>query len=147
MNLDRNGQLSEAEIKAFVVDNKWLVQLAAAVQSELDRVSQALTGRIKQLAERYAVPLPQLVDELETLGNAVVERLSADLRSEFPDMTGFSPRNLWDFKRFYETYAAAPEKLRQAVAETSVPTRRVEWIVELFMFTIQPMIGAINFQT
>ena len=50
-------------------------------------------------------------------GNAVVERLSADLRSEFPDMTGFSPRNLWDFKRFYETYAAAPEKLRQAVAE------------------------------
>ena len=65
------GQLSEAEIKSIVVDDKWLAQLAAAVQSELDRVSQALTGRIKQLTERYAVPLPQLVDELETLAARV----------------------------------------------------------------------------
>lgn len=50
-------------------------------------------------------------------GQAVVAQLSADLRAEFPGMTGFSPRNLWDIKRFYETYADAPEKLRQAVAE------------------------------
>jgi predicted nuclease of restriction endonuclease-like (RecB) superfamily len=46
-----------------------------------------------------------------------VERLSADLRVEFPGMTGFLPRNLWDIKRFYETYAEAPEFLRQLVAE------------------------------
>jgi type I restriction enzyme M protein len=38
------GQLSEAEIKALVVDDKWLAALAARVQGELDRVSQALTG-------------------------------------------------------------------------------------------------------
>ena len=65
------GQLSDAEIKTLVVDDKWLTQIAAAVQSELDRVSQALTGRIKQLAERYAVPLPQLIDELEILAAQV----------------------------------------------------------------------------
>ncbi len=52
------GKLTEAEIKTLVVDDKWLATLAAAVQTELDRVSQALTGRIKQLAERYATPLP-----------------------------------------------------------------------------------------
>lgn len=50
-------------------------------------------------------------------GQAVVERLSADLRAEFPGMTGFSPRNLWDIKRFYESYADAPENLRRLVAE------------------------------
>jgi predicted nuclease of restriction endonuclease-like (RecB) superfamily len=50
-------------------------------------------------------------------GQAVVKRLSADLKAEFPGMTGFSPRNLWDIKRFYETYANAPEELRQLVAE------------------------------
>lgn len=32
-------------------------------------------------------------------------------------MKGFSPRNLWDIKRFYESYANAPEFLRQLVAE------------------------------
>lgn len=48
-------------------------------------------------------------------GASVVKRLSADLKTEFPDM-GLSPRNLWDMKRFYEQYARAPAKLRQAVA-------------------------------
>ncbi len=41
--------LSEDEVKTLVVDDKWLTALAAAVQTELDRISQALTGRIKEL--------------------------------------------------------------------------------------------------
>ena len=61
------GKLTEDEIKALVVDDKWLAALAAAVQGELDRVSQTLTGRIRQLAERYATPLPQLTGEVATL--------------------------------------------------------------------------------
>ncbi len=63
----RYGRLTEDEIKTLVVDDKWLAALAAAVQSELDRVSQALTGRIRQLAEHYATPLPQLADEVAAL--------------------------------------------------------------------------------
>jgi type I restriction enzyme M protein len=69
------GKLTEAEIEILVVDDKWLATLAAAVQSELDRVSQALTGRIRQLAERYATPLPQLAGEVETLATRVDEHL------------------------------------------------------------------------
>jgi type I restriction enzyme M protein len=65
------GKLTEDEIKALVVDDKWLATLAAAVQSELDRISQALTGRIRQLAERYATPLPQLATEIESLAARV----------------------------------------------------------------------------
>jgi type I restriction enzyme M protein len=41
----------------------------------LDRVSQTLTGRIRQLAERYATPLPQLVDEVAELSAKVDEHL------------------------------------------------------------------------
>jgi len=67
----RYGQLTEAEIQTLVVDDKWLATLAAAVQGELDRVSQTLTGRIRQLAERYATPLPQLTDEVATLAARV----------------------------------------------------------------------------
>ena len=50
-------------------------------------------------------------------GQSVVEMLAKDLQAEFPSTTGFSPRNLWDMKRFYETYAVAPPILRQLVAE------------------------------
>jgi type I restriction enzyme M protein len=69
------GKLTDDEIKTLVVDDKWLATLAAAVQSELDRVLQALAGRIRQLAERYAVPLPQLTTEVETLAACVNEHL------------------------------------------------------------------------
>ena len=65
------GQLTEDQIQTLVVDDKWLATLAAAVQGELDRVSQTLTGRIRQLAERYATPLPQLTDEVVTLAARV----------------------------------------------------------------------------
>jgi type I restriction enzyme M protein len=72
---EKYAHLSEKEIKSLVVDDKWLNALAASVQGELDRVSQALTGRIKQLAERYATPLPVLAGEVETLGAKVDEHL------------------------------------------------------------------------
>jgi type I restriction enzyme M protein len=63
--------LSEEEVKTLVVDDKWLPDLSAAVQSELERVSQALSGRVKELAERYAVPLPAITGEVEALSDKV----------------------------------------------------------------------------
>ena len=67
--------LTEAEIKTLVVDDKWMTRVSAAVQGELDRVSQTLTGRIGELAERYATPLPQVVDDVATLASRVDEHL------------------------------------------------------------------------
>ncbi|RRR67082.1 MAG: SAM-dependent DNA methyltransferase [Candidatus Viridilinea halotolerans] len=70
--------LTEADIKALVVDAKWLAALAAAVHGELDRISQALTHRVRELAERYATPLPQLtarVSELEAKVEAHLARM------------------------------------------------------------------------
>ena len=71
----RYARLTEAEIKTLVVDDKWMARLSAAVQGELDRVSQTLTGRIRELAERYATPLPKLSEEVETLAARVDEHL------------------------------------------------------------------------
>ena len=57
-------KLTEAEIKTLVVDDKWLAALDAAIHGEMDRISQALTQRVKELAERYETPLPQLADQV-----------------------------------------------------------------------------------
>ena len=59
--------LTEVEVKTLVVDDKWLATLEADVHTEMDRISQRLTGRIKELADRYEIPLPQqhkLVNDL-----------------------------------------------------------------------------------
>jgi type I restriction enzyme M protein len=68
-------KLTEAETRTLVIDDKWMAHLSAAVQGELDRVSETLTGRIRQLAERYATPLPRLTEELEALAGRVEEHL------------------------------------------------------------------------
>ncbi|MEZ4829824.1 MAG: DUF1016 N-terminal domain-containing protein [Bacteroidia bacterium] len=48
-------------------------------------------------------------------GAGVINRLSVDLKLEFPDM-GLSPRNLWNMKRFYDRYSHSDSKLQRSVA-------------------------------
>jgi type I restriction enzyme M protein len=64
-------KLTEDEVKTLVVDDKWHAALAAAVKGEIDRVSQTLGGRVRELAARYESPLPTLVDEVATLSTRV----------------------------------------------------------------------------
>lgn len=53
----------------------WLQALNASLQAELERVSQNLTRRIREMAERYDTPLPELADEAEALSVKVGEHL------------------------------------------------------------------------
>lgn len=64
---EKYPKLSEDEIKQLVVNDKWLTSISAAISSEIDNISQALTKRIKELAERYDTPLPKINSEVETL--------------------------------------------------------------------------------
>lgn len=68
-------KLTEDEIKTLVVDDKWQGTLKNAITSEIERVTQQLANRVKTLEERYAEPLPQLVQEVETLSSKVEEHL------------------------------------------------------------------------
>ncbi|HEX5886855.1 MAG TPA: type I restriction-modification system subunit M [Pyrinomonadaceae bacterium] len=64
-------KFTDDEIKSLVVDDKWMATLVDTLHGEIDRVSQTLTGRIRQLAERYATPLPQLEDEVDAFAARV----------------------------------------------------------------------------
>ncbi len=64
--LDHYAALTEAEIKTLVVEDKWIASIRAALDSEVQRLAQQLAGRIKELEERYASPLPKL--EVEEFG-------------------------------------------------------------------------------
>jgi predicted nuclease of restriction endonuclease-like (RecB) superfamily len=50
-------------------------------------------------------------------GDAVVERLAHDLRQAFPDLEGFSPRNIWRMRAFFLAWSGTPKKLTRAVSE------------------------------
>lgn len=69
--LARYGKFSEAEIKAIVVEDKWLAALRAAIDGEVQRVTHQLAERVKELEERYAQPLPALEREVEAFSAKV----------------------------------------------------------------------------
>ena len=73
--LAKYGELSEAEIKTQVVEDKWLASIRATIEGEVLRVTQALAGRVKELEDRYAEPLPEIEAEVEALSARVEQHL------------------------------------------------------------------------
>ncbi|HDZ79357.1 MAG TPA: type I restriction-modification system subunit M [Gammaproteobacteria bacterium] len=69
--LDFYPTLTEEKIKQLVVDDKWMATIDKDIHSEMDRISQRLTQRIKELAERYETPLPQQTQNVMDLEKAV----------------------------------------------------------------------------
>lgn len=60
----RYAKLTQAEIKTLVVEDKWVASLRVAIEGEVQRLTQRLAGRVKELEERYAVTLPKLHSEV-----------------------------------------------------------------------------------
>jgi len=53
----------------------WMATIEHTVKNEMQRISQRLTGRIKELAERYQTPMPKLIEEV----NQWEEKVNAHL--------------------------------------------------------------------
>ena len=113
-----NIKIKENYFTMELEDNRAYFKLVENVKKRIlsARISTARTIS-RSLTDLYWDIGKMLVEkqEKEGWGKSVVEKLSQDLQKEYPGKTGFSSRNLWDMKRFYEQYSN--QKLRQAVAE------------------------------
>jgi type I restriction enzyme M protein len=65
--LKRFRTLTEEDVKTLVVDDKWMDSIQRAIKTEMERISQRLTQRIKELAERYETPMPKQTLEVAEL--------------------------------------------------------------------------------
>ena len=86
----------------------------------------------------------------EKWGSGIVEQVSLDLQAAFPDVKGFSARNLWNMKKWYSFYAVPEstallsdlnqivehdqEKLQQVAAE--IPSEKLQQVVAEYPFPI-----------
>ncbi len=68
-------QLTEQEIKTLIVEFKWLAALKNNIDSEIDRISQRLTNRVTELADRYEYPLPKIEQQVKELQSKVAHHL------------------------------------------------------------------------
>lgn len=70
-------KLSIDEIKNLIVDDKWLATLQSNIEAEIERVTQQLANRVKELEERYNEPLPAITKSVENLSEKVAGHLKA----------------------------------------------------------------------
>lgn len=95
--------------------NEMLCEIIAEVKMTRIVIANRLSTSVTQLYWNIGKRLA--AEKLEKgYGGKVVEQLSVDLKSEFPNIEGFSPRSLWDMKRFYEFYTEYDQILPQSVA-------------------------------
>jgi predicted nuclease of restriction endonuclease-like (RecB) superfamily len=98
-------------VKQEILDQQGYAEFLGALKSSIrQRQYQALRAVNKELIALYW-DIGKLIDErqeTEGWGKAVVERLSADLRNEFGEKSGFSGRNLWYMRTFYREYKEQP---------------------------------------
>ena len=106
-------------MKIIHQDDSAYVQLLTAVKKRIvqSRI-QAAKAACRELIKLYWYIGQQIAErqEKEAWGKSVVEKLSQDLRQDFPNAQGFSPQNLWYMRQFFLTYRD-DTNLQQLVGE------------------------------
>ena len=68
-------KLSIEEVKVLIVEDKWHATLQTNIVAEIERVTQQMANRVKQLEERYSAPLPTLTQSVDDLSEKVANHL------------------------------------------------------------------------
>ena len=68
-------QLTVDEIKRLVINDKWLADLDANIETAINRIAEDLATRVNELHNRYAEPLPQLENQVSKLSQQVTAHL------------------------------------------------------------------------
>lgn len=71
------SKLSIDDIKSLIVDDKWLATLESNLIAEIERITQQLANRVKELEERYSEPLPMIMQSVTSLSDKVAGHLKA----------------------------------------------------------------------
>ena len=93
----------------------WLVELKAQIRNSRVKASLAVNGELIRLYWRIGTEIRSR-KITHSWGTKVNDQLANDLRSEFPDMKGLSPRNLVYMQTFAGAWSES-EFAQQAVAQ------------------------------
>lgn len=93
-----------------------LVRLKQRVHESRYRAQRRVNAELTLLYWHIGQVLAERTDDAQW-GTKIIQRLSADLRAEFPDSRGFSPRNLVYMRSFARAWTDVSEIAQQAVAQ------------------------------
>ncbi len=94
-----------------------LKSISSKIKSAQARAMSAVNQELIEIYREIGKTIHEQQSQGEW-GDAVVDHLAQDLQKSFPGMKGFSSRNLWRMKDFYQTYEGS-KKLTTLSAEIS----------------------------
>ena len=104
---------------------QWLVELKTRYRSA--QITAAVKVNAEKLLFNWQLGRDLVLKKAEERwGTGVVEQVSLDLHAEFPNDKGFSTRNLWYMKQWYEFYTREPQFLQRVVAEIQIPDLKLQ---------------------
>lgn len=102
-----------------LIDNNyknWFEGIKQKIKTAQLKVAISANTQLIELYWELATDILQKQDEANW-GDAVLEQLSLDLRLNFPNITGFSRRNLYAIRQWYLFYTQQHQFVPQAVAQ------------------------------
>ena len=109
---------------------KWLKQIKAQYLSSQAKAAVRVNDAMMEFYWNLGHDIVDLKAEARW-GDGVIKQLSLDMKDEFPDVRGFSTRNLWYVKQWYKFYSENFAKLPQLVAEFIPKEKLLQAVAEL----------------
>ena len=116
---DRPFVVHSHDVRKDAAYREWLLEIKNRYKSA--QIKAAVKVNSEQLLFNWQLGRDLVLRRAEEKwGKGVVEQLSLDLQDIFPDIKGFSARNLWFMKQWYSFYSSKPEtaEMLQTLNET-----------------------------
>ncbi len=95
---------------------EWIEKIKSKVHSTRSRIALSANSELLLL---YWEIGKEIVEKQKKSGwgSKIIEKLAVDLKHEFPDIKGFSKRNIYAMRQWYLLYSQKSEILPQVVAQ------------------------------
>lgn len=117
----------EQHLKLHQDYRQWLTELKENIRKSQIKAAIAVNSELIHLYWNLGEQIAEKQQNAQW-GSGFIEQLSKDLQAEFPDIKGFSSRNLWKCKKLYQFYSQELTILPQVVAELEdSPLFKIPW--------------------
>jgi len=104
------------DIKTQHEYNIWFSDLKQRIRLARQNASLSVNYTLMELYWKIGSDMIEK-EKIASWGSGFIERLSRDLTHEFPDMKGFSRRNLYAIRQWYLFYSSQSSIVPQSVAQ------------------------------
>jgi len=94
----------------------WIVELKTKIHSAQNKVAYTINSQLLELYWQIGKDILEK-QQVTKWGSSFIEQIAVELKHEFPDIKGFSRRNLYAIRQWYSFYSAKYKFVPQHVAQ------------------------------